>query len=872
MNTCAKQLAAGKCPKRVAENSPYCHVTCGACDGTTTTTSTSRAPTQPHDPFEQYEHCTAWGDPHVTRFDGTEADEYDIGEALWFSYNGYNVINTQAKVKGFRHSMITGFRIMKDGKLIGEVICPEPACEVSSLVGVTVQDISTYRVSRLHWPTDQGPPGTFQYKLTIDGVDAFTLFFKRGYTKWIKVNPRYYLDMGVQIKGSILSSQSVKGQCVEATPAVDINVPTCPTLETCCGQFKGFLNLQCKVDFSEGCCEGGATVQCCETLRDRCEEHLCGAGRVCNQANGMCEMLPGTVPTDSFCSYTVIYDTQAEGTPLLHSDENVWKSVTDAEGCEALCDAAVSCNGYVFKRDDNACRLYTGATQLNSATGFTSGKKKAECALTPAPTAAKTERLKWTQTLTVADDISCDQIRTALKDALREILGALVDVIRIPDSYCGGSFGRRVLHSHLAVAIDLFMEGSPRQMEDTRFKLMASNFKFTLKNLLNIKLYNIDHKEDEIEDVSAPLFETCVSILGDLQSKQNELFAPGQDFTQLFAASGTLIQVFGPAGKRVVRNIKDDFQKYTRTWGMTEDMKFEHQIDDNYNVKGTFSGASKNGEYIGKLIKDEVGCWKYQEFDICAGGCAENNMLKHIGCYKDSRSKRALPYRSTKRGLSVDECATECRSVSQGVVYMAMEYQNECWCGGSSDVPDRHGNANNCLNGKGGDLTFDLYQVAEIPEEETLEDVDWCTESGRARGSAIQTIQVKTVRECQDKCQENSACVAIEKNVNGKCRLLKRAVNSYNFKAKVGSVVANKGVTKWCGRMDHVGCYAQYAGEDIFQTSMGQLKIESKKSWTLEACAKQCRKNHHFMTLNNNNGKKRMLVWRERFRNDAYGK
>jgi len=156
-----------------------------------------------------------------------------------------------------------------------------------------------------------------------------------------------------------------------------------------------------------------------------------------------------------------------------------------------------------------------------------------------------------------------------------------------------------------------------------------------------------------------------------------------------------------------------------------------------------------------------------------------------------------------------------------------------------------------------------------------LEDVDWCTESGRARvprGSAIQTIQVKTVRECQNKCQENSACVAIEKNVNGKCRLLDRAVNGHNFRAKVGSVVANKGVTKWCRRMDHVGCYAQYAGEDVFQTSMGQLKIESKKAWTLEACAKQCRKNHHFMTLNNNNGKKRMLVWRERFKIDAYGK
>ena len=58
-----------------------------------------------------------------------------------------------------------------------------PTCEITDLVGVTVQDIS--RDSPDHWPTDFGPPYRLQYKLIIDGESDFYVFIQKQVAKWM---------------------------------------------------------------------------------------------------------------------------------------------------------------------------------------------------------------------------------------------------------------------------------------------------------------------------------------------------------------------------------------------------------------------------------------------------------------------------------------------------------------------------------------------------------------------------------------------------------------------------------------------------------------------------------------------------------------
>ena len=72
-------------------------------------------------------------------------------------------------------------RLEKNGEIIARIDCP--TCEITGLVGVTVQYI--YKESPEHWPTDVGPPYYQQYKLIIDGESDFYIFMKKKVAKWM---------------------------------------------------------------------------------------------------------------------------------------------------------------------------------------------------------------------------------------------------------------------------------------------------------------------------------------------------------------------------------------------------------------------------------------------------------------------------------------------------------------------------------------------------------------------------------------------------------------------------------------------------------------------------------------------------------------
>ena len=76
-------------------------------------------------------------------------------------------------------------RLEKDGKTIARIDCP--TCEITGLVGVTVQDIR--KKSPEHWPTDVGPPYYPQYKLVIDGESDIYVFVTKKRAPWmVKLN------------------------------------------------------------------------------------------------------------------------------------------------------------------------------------------------------------------------------------------------------------------------------------------------------------------------------------------------------------------------------------------------------------------------------------------------------------------------------------------------------------------------------------------------------------------------------------------------------------------------------------------------------------------------------------------------------------
>ena len=64
-----------------------------------------------------------------------------------------------------------------------------PTCDITGLVGVTVQDVSGE--SPEHWPSNIGPPYFQQYKLTIDGESDFYVFITKkvadAINKWVSI-------------------------------------------------------------------------------------------------------------------------------------------------------------------------------------------------------------------------------------------------------------------------------------------------------------------------------------------------------------------------------------------------------------------------------------------------------------------------------------------------------------------------------------------------------------------------------------------------------------------------------------------------------------------------------------------------------------
>jgi len=198
-----------------------------------------------------------------------------------------------------------------------------------------------------------------------------------------------------------------------------------------------------------------------------------------------------------------------------------------------------------------------------------------------------------------------------------------------------------------------------------------------------------------------------------------------------------------------------------------------------------------------------------------------------------------MAYKHNIKFLEVQECAEVCRTL--GAAYMGYQWQRECWCAEESDNVMKHGPGTACKNGMGGpkwplDPLLDLYEirVSSPPTPVTVKEA-WCTQEGRSPGPSLaHHTDVNTMLECQELCEAQSGCLSIVKDGEGNCHLLPRRFNQ-NYEHAPGSMVANRGQTKNCKKLERVGCYRDVVGD----------RAMSRQHWdkgiSIDQCAHNCR-------------------------------
>ena len=92
----------------------------------------------------------------------------------------------------------------------------------------------------------------------------------------------------------------------------------------------------------------------------------------------------------------------------------------------------------------------------------------------------------------------------------------------------------------------------------------------------------------------------------------------------------------------------------------------------------------------------------------------------HIGCYGDSITDKVLPNIEethqllTGNFLTRENAITKCAIVAKEKGYKVFGIQDGGWCGASKYGHlnfNKYGKADNCVNGKGGMLSFDVYAI-----------------------------------------------------------------------------------------------------------------------------------------------------------------
>jgi len=85
----------------------------------------------------------------------------------------------------------------------------------------------------------------------------------------------------------------------------------------------------------------------------------------------------------------------------------------------------------------------------------------------------------------------------------------------------------------------------------------------------------------------------------------------------------------------------------------------------------------------------------------------------HIGCFQDKLSDRALSKYFGKFALPPTNAIQKCAESSskKGFLVFGVEYNGECYSSPDSEFSyNKHGSANNCKDGVGGDWSFDAYR------------------------------------------------------------------------------------------------------------------------------------------------------------------
>lgn len=83
-----------------------------------------------------------------------------------------------------------------------------------------------------------------------------------------------------------------------------------------------------------------------------------------------------------------------------------------------------------------------------------------------------------------------------------------------------------------------------------------------------------------------------------------------------------------------------------------------------------------------------------------------------LGCWTDNRDR--FFDKTMDKNLGLDGCEAACKAAGSQYVYMAYEYNSECYCGTASDNYKAVGESSLCEDGVGGSWSASVYQIVEI--------------------------------------------------------------------------------------------------------------------------------------------------------------
>jgi len=72
----------------------------------------------------------------------------------------------------------------------------------------------------------------------------------------------------------------------------------------------------------------------------------------------------------------------------------------------------------------------------------------------------------------------------------------------------------------------------------------------------------------------------------------------------------------------------------------------------------------------------------------------------YLGCFKDQKNDRALPYQLIRKKANLDRCYEVCTTSTtnstHGYKYFSRQWKGQCWCDYENSTYDKHGNSTDC--------------------------------------------------------------------------------------------------------------------------------------------------------------------------------